>query len=438
MKKTTSWMMCCALSGILSLTAGDHGLAQSADPAGAQPAAVQAPEPLSAEELEILVARIALYPDELVAVIAASSLYPLQIIEAQRYLDQVKTKPGLKPKPDWDGSVVSLLNYPEIIKMMSDDLDWTQALGEAISNQQKDVLGAIQQLRDKAVAKGIIKSDDKVKVVKEKDTIVIKPASPEVIYVPVYEPQMLYQPVYVPAPVAYYPQPYPSYYYPTAPYFAAFVTGAAWAAVVDWDDGGVWGGNGWGNDIDIDCNNCFNNNYVGKVNFNDVDWTNVDRSKVSFDNNQLNRIDNDSIRTNLEQNRRNSIGSKSSDLKRQRPSTMPAGGNQVSDVRKSTLDGLQGKSTGKKTQKPAQVKPTEKKLSKADQPGGNKKPGNYDRPAAKPKPAAKPDVRTKAPSPLGDVGRGRDAKSFSNRGGESMGGGLGGGGRPQKRRLGRG
>ena len=161
--------------------------------------------------------------------IAAASLYPLQIVQAQRYLERCKKKTDLKPKPDWDGSVISLLNYPEVVKMMSDDLDWTQALGEAITNQQKDMLVAIQQLRDKAVAEGVIKTDDKVKVVKENDNIVIQPASAEKIYVPQYEPQMLYEPDYVSAPISYYPEPYPCYYYPTAPYFAAFVTGAVWA-----------------------------------------------------------------------------------------------------------------------------------------------------------------------------------------------------------------
>jgi hypothetical protein len=421
--KTAKWMMLCAVFGILPLPVGNGVLAQ--------PAPTEAPAALSAEELEILVARIALYPDDLVAVIAASSLYPLQIIEAQRYLDQVKAKPELKPKSDWDGSVVSLLNYPQVVKMMSDDLDWTQALGGAISNQQKDVLKAIQQLREKAVAEGIIKTDDKVKIVEEKENIVIKPASPEVIYVPVYEPTVLYQPLYVATPVTYYPQPYPSYYYPTAPYFAAFVTGAVWGAAVDWNDWGVWGG-GWGNDvdIDIDCNNCFNDNFVGKVNFNDVDWKNVDRSKVTFDKNQFNRIDSNSIRNSLERNGRNNIGDGSTGPRGERPSTMPAGGKPVPDVRKSTLEGLQGK--GGKPKKPAQGKP-----SKVTETGGKKKPASYDRPTGKPKPAANADLRSKSPSPLGDVDRGRDAKSYSSRGGESMGGGLGGGGRPQKRRLGR-
>ena len=73
-------------------------------------------------ELEVLVARIALYPDELIAVITAASLYPLQIVEAQRFLDESKTNTSLKPKATWDGSVVSLLNYPEIVRMMSQDL----------------------------------------------------------------------------------------------------------------------------------------------------------------------------------------------------------------------------------------------------------------------------------------------------------------------------
>ena len=78
------------------------------------------PQPHTDEELEILVARIALYPDELVALVSAASLYPLQIIEADRFLADLKTDKTLKPKPDWDGSVVSLLNYPAIIKMMGD------------------------------------------------------------------------------------------------------------------------------------------------------------------------------------------------------------------------------------------------------------------------------------------------------------------------------
>ena len=141
-------------------------------------------------------ARIALYPDELVAVISAASLYPLQIVEAARYLDAYAKDINLKPKESWDGSIVSLLNYPEVVKMMSDDLEWTQAFGDALAYQQKDVLIAIQQLREEAVAKNIIKSDDKMKVETSGDNIVIQSASTEQVYVPRYEPAMLYEPSY--------------------------------------------------------------------------------------------------------------------------------------------------------------------------------------------------------------------------------------------------
>src|SRR5262249_6693964 len=135
-------------------------------------------------------------------------------------------------------------------------------------NQEKDLLEAIQQLRDRAVARGILKSDEKAVVVRQKETIIIQPANE--VYIPNYKPQMLYEPEYVPTPISYYPQPYPSYYYPAAPYFAAFFTGAIWGAAVDW---GNWGGSGRWGDVDINCNNCFNNrNFNGRMNWNDVDW----------------------------------------------------------------------------------------------------------------------------------------------------------------------
>src|SRR5262249_49113458 len=129
---------------------------QTAAAEATAPAAEAPPEPLSDDELEVLVARIALYPDELVAVISEASLYPLQIVEAERFLEKSAKDKKLKPKESWDGSVISLLNYPEIVEMMSEDLDWTQTFGDAMTYQQKDVLIAIQQLRDKAVAAGAI------------------------------------------------------------------------------------------------------------------------------------------------------------------------------------------------------------------------------------------------------------------------------------------
>ncbi len=422
--------------------------AQETAVASAEAAAVdpQAPQSLSEEELEILVARIALYPDELVAVVVSSSLYPLQIVQAQRYLDDVKSKPELKPDATWDGGVISLMNYPQIVKMMSDDLDWTQALGEAITYQQAEVLDAIQQLREKAVAEGIIKTDDKVKVVTETETqtIVIQPASPEVIYVPQYEPAMLYEPDYVAAPIVYYPDPYPYYYNPGAPYFAAFVTGAVWGSVVDWDDHGIWGGNGdWDNDVDIDCNHCFNNNdFSGKVNINDVDWKHVDRDKMSFDNNQFNKLDKNTFKTSIKSDDRNSVKVKSKDVSKTRTNTLPSKGNQVKDVRTSTLDGLKSKPAAKPAAKVGQGSAANvAKPKPAAAPKVEKKPSpKIDHPVSKPKPAAKPDTRPKTPSPIGDMSRGKDAKAQSDRGNKSMGGGIkpgGGGGGAKKKRPGK-
>jgi hypothetical protein len=401
-----------------------------------QPAA---PEPLSADEMEILVARIALYPDELIAVISEASLYPLQIVEAARYLDKYDKDKSLKPKDTWDGSVISLLNYPEIVAMMADDLDWTQALGDALTYQQKDVLIAIQQLRDEAVAKGVIKTDDKIVVSKEADNVVIKSASPEVIYVPQYDPQMFYEPDYVWAPIRYYPDPYPYYYNPAATFFAGAVTGAIWASVVDWNDWGVWGGNWHGNDIDIDCNNCFNNrDFNGKINFNDVDWRNVDRSKINIDKNQFDKMDRTKIRNDLKANSDNSIRNKTREIKKndKLAANRPGGaGPKTQDIRKSMQDGLKQPGNLNKpgnAGKPNISKPSAKPAN-INRP--TTKPANVNRPAGKPKPAARVDNRPKKPSGLGNVDRGKATKVSSNRGGKSMGGGQrGGGGHKQIRR----
>ena len=380
--------------------------------------AATSPDPLSADEMEILVARIALYPDELIAVITAASLYPLQIVEAARYLDQYATDKSLKPKDSWDGSVISLLNYPDVVKMMSKDLEWTQSLGDAIAYQQKDVLIAIQQLRDEAVVKGAIKTDDKIQVVEENDNVVIKSADPEKIYVPQYEPQMLYEPNYAWQPISYYPDPYPNYWYPGATFFAGAVTGAIWAAAVDWDDWGVWGGHWDGGDIDIDCNDCFNNReFNGKVNINDIDWKNVDRSKINIDRNQLNKLDQNNIKSNIERNPDNSIHDRAKDIKKrdQVANRGPGKTAGTQDLRKSTLDGLKGQG-GQAANR------------QGDRPG-------VDRPAGKPKPGAKVDNRPKKPSGVGDINRGKTTKVNSNRGHKSMGGGNhGGGGHKQVKR----
>ena len=396
-----------------------------------QATAATSPEPLSADEMEVLVARIALYPDELIAVITGAALYPLQIVEASRYLDQYAKDKSLKPKDTWDGSVISLLNYPEVVKMMSDDLEWTQALGDAIAYQQKDLLVAIQQLRDEAVAKGVIKTDEKIEVVHENDNVVIKSTNPEVIYVPQYPPQMLYEPNYAWQPISYYPDPYPNYWYPTATFFAGAVTGAIWAAAVDWDDWGVWGGRWNGGDVDIDCNNCFNNrDFNGKVNFNDVDWKNVDRSKINMDRDQINKLDRDSMKNRIGKNGDNAIRDRARDVKKRdnvanrRPGQGGAG---TRDIRKSTLEGLKGQG-GQAANRPANRANIDRPANRPAAANRDaQRPANANRKAGKPKPAARADNRPKKPSGLGNVNRGKATKVSSNRGRQSMGGGNRGG-----------
>ncbi|MBO9123960.1 MULTISPECIES: DUF3300 domain-containing protein [unclassified Rhizobium] len=390
-----------------------HAQEQPTSAPASAPAPASATDTLTDAEMQVLVARIALYPDELVALVTSASLYPLQIVEASRFLGEVKSNTSLKPKDDWDGSVVSLLNYPDIVKMMSDDLDWTQQLGDAVADQQKDLLIAIQTLRDKAVADGIIKTDGKVKVVQQNDNVVIQAANPEKIYVPQYEPQMLYDDGYAPAPIGYYPDPYPNYYYPTATYFAGFVTGAIFGAVVDWDRWGVWGGRFDGNDIDIDCDHCFNRfDRNGKVNFNDVDWKNVDRSKIKFDHNQFANIDKTNIRNRLEAGGNNDIRTKAKSVKARAANANHARitPSAIKDIRANKMAGGGGDLRDRAVNRPA-----------GDRRGvigerGNRDIGNHAM-------AGKRDVRPNRPSGLGEVRSRSAANLHSQRGGRAMGGG---------------
>jgi hypothetical protein len=164
-------------------------------------------------ELEDLVAPVALYPDDVLGIILPAATFPLDIVRAARFLDDVEFDASLEPDPAWDDSIVALLNYPEVLRMMNDDLDWTWALGEAVLTDQAAVLDAAQQFRSRAYASGNLRSDDKQIVGYSDGAIQIKPANPQVVYIPVYEPRevIVYQsrPIY-----RYYPVAYPVYYYP--------------------------------------------------------------------------------------------------------------------------------------------------------------------------------------------------------------------------------
>jgi hypothetical protein len=169
---------------------------------------------LSANELGQLVGPIALYPDDLLAIVLPAATYPLQIVQAARFLDDVEADASLQPDESWDDSVVALLNYPEVIELLNEDLDWTWRLGEAVVAQQADVIAAVEAFRDRAYAAGNLKTDAHQTVSHSDDGFIeIVPVDDEIIYVPYYEPEHVV--VYQPRPVYYYyPRPYPVYYYP--------------------------------------------------------------------------------------------------------------------------------------------------------------------------------------------------------------------------------
>jgi len=235
----------------------------------AAPAGTAASAAYSAEQLDQLVGRIALYPDDLVSIILPAATNPLQIVQADRFLDQRKTNPKLEVNQQWDDAVKSLLNYPEVVKKMSSDLDWTAALGEAVVADQGEVLEAVQTFRRKAHSTGNLKSDEKQVVVVEKEIIQIVPADPQVIYVPQYNPSTVV--VYGGySSWGYYPAPYPSYYYPYAP-GAALAAGVIWGAAI----GAAWNGGhyvshygGGNNNININRNTNINTGNINTGNVN--------------------------------------------------------------------------------------------------------------------------------------------------------------------------
>ena len=218
------------------------------------------------EEIDQMVAPIALYPDSLLAQTLAASTYPLEIVQAARFVKQNKDLKGEKlmaaaKDKDWDPSVKAMLEFPDVLLMMDEKIEWTEKLGDAFLDQQRDVMESVQRLRRKAEESGNLKTTKEQKVIVEQETkvIVIEPANPQVVYVPAYNPTVVYgawpYPAYPPYPV------YPYGYVATAAFsFAAGVAiGAAWGGYGGW-------GCGWGHN-EININNSTHNNFT-KNNYN--------------------------------------------------------------------------------------------------------------------------------------------------------------------------
>src|SRR6266852_3316736 len=200
----------------------------------------QAPPPpvqQSPQELQQLVAPIALYPDALVAQILAASSYPTQIVEAERWLQRHSDLKGDKlakevDKQDWDPSVKAMAQFPSVLENMDKNLSWTSSLGDAYVTQPQDVTDAVQTLREEARKAGQLNTNEQEKITTQGNTIIIEPANPEVVYVPAYDPWLVYG-----APIVAYPGWYP-------------VPGIFWGGVgLSFGIGfgiGYFGGFGWG------------------------------------------------------------------------------------------------------------------------------------------------------------------------------------------------
>ncbi len=202
------------------------------------------------EELDQLLAPIALYPDSVLVQIFMASTYPIEIVQAQRWQKENSSLKGdelakaLEGR-SWDPSVKSLVNFPDVLIMMSDKLDWTQKLGDAFLAQQKDVMDSVQRLRKKAKEQGHLKTSEQQVVTDNNQVIVIESANPQVVYVPVYNTTVVYGSWPYPAYPPYYW--YPPGYVMVTPYYYGygFAVGVAW--------GYAWGHCDWhGGDIDID------------------------------------------------------------------------------------------------------------------------------------------------------------------------------------------
>src|SRR4029079_4324416 len=221
------------------------------------------------EQLDSLVAPIALYPDAMLAQTLAASTYPLEVMQLDQWMDKNK---NLKDKAladavakqPWDPSVQSMAAFPDVVMRMAENIQWMTDVGNAFLAQQTDVMDAVQRMRAKAQGTGNLKTCSEQKVETKttqsgQQVIVVEQANPEAAYVPSYDPEVVYGAA--PTEYPYYPYTYPGYQPGTA---------LAWGSAIA--VGGVWANNNWGNcdwdngDVNINNNNNFNKNYNKNVN----------------------------------------------------------------------------------------------------------------------------------------------------------------------------
>ena len=287
----------------------------AAPPENPAPPPSEAPK-RSQDDLQKLVAPIALYPDPLIASILPASAYPLEIVQAARFVKDTNNIAKLDEQ-SWDDNVKAVARIPDVIKQMDDNINWTSDLGDAFISQPKELMDAIQTMRTKAQDSGALKTTPQQTVSTEPEIVTnyvqqepvyvtnevvqIQPSQPDVVYVPQYNPTVVYPS---------YPVAYPGYvspYYPGAIAGAALTFGAGMAMGAwlgngcDWGHGGCWGGN-YHNDVNI------NNNFNRNVNYNNRNNANFNGNNINNANRQKwqpnqNRLNNSGASLNGSQNR---------------------------------------------------------------------------------------------------------------------------------------
>ena len=256
----------CLCGLVLQGAAAAPAYAQAGELVTGQPAST-----FNVEQLDALLATIALYPDPLLTQMLMASVYPVEIVQAARWLEDPANKnltgdalAKALESQNWDPSVKSLVAFPQVLQMMNEQLDWTQQLGYAFASQQTDVMASIQRLRRQAQAAGTLGSTPQQTVSAQGETIVIEPVNPQIVYVPSYNPTVVYGSWPYPA--------YPPVYWPPPPGYAA---GTALAAGLAFGAGvaitaGLWG---WARPA-------WNAGYVN-VNVNRYNSINVNRARIT-------------------------------------------------------------------------------------------------------------------------------------------------------------
>jgi hypothetical protein len=217
------------------------------------------------EQLDQMLAPIALYPDPLLIQVLIAATYPVEVVAANRWASANRNLSGEQlalalDRQDWDPSVKSLVNFPSVLGMMDQRLDWTQRLGDAFLSQEDQVMATVQKLRVTAQAYGALQNTNEQRVIAQGQTIVIEPVNPQVVYVPIYDPMIVYGPWQYPA--------YPPYrYYPVGAVMTGAIISFGLAVAIGAAWGYAWGGFDWGRHhatVNVYQNTYVNNRYVNR------------------------------------------------------------------------------------------------------------------------------------------------------------------------------